>query len=70
MGGSSAIVKRSLLSVADNKRLFLQQKYFERGESVGHLLATVVRSQQTLTQIARLLSEEGVVNVVNVLLGF
>lgn len=53
------MLKNHMLSVADNKRFFLKQKYFMEGESAGHLLATIVRSQQGPSHIARLVRDDG-----------
>lgn len=48
-----------MLSVAYNKRFFLKQKYFIRGESTGHFLSTIVRSQKGSTHVSRLVVEIG-----------
>lgn len=64
-----------LLHRADDKRFFLQQKYYDQGESAGHLLATVVRSQMGSSHITKLISEDGVEvtdgnDISNVLMSF
>lgn len=46
--------------LADHKWFFLHQKYYEQGESAGHLLDTIVRSQLGSTHITKLVSNEGV----------
>lgn len=53
------LLKEHMLSVADNKRFFLKQKYFMEGESAGHLLSTIVRSQEGHTHVSRLVLEDG-----------
>lgn len=59
-----------LLKAADNKRFFIQQKYFEQGESAGHQLATIICSQQTSTHITKLVSSKGVAYILRVLLAY
>lgn len=53
------LLKYQMLSMAENKRFFLKQKYFLEGESAGHLLATIVKSQQGSSHVARLVKEDG-----------
>lgn len=55
------LLRDHMLSRADNKRFFTQQKYFIEGESSGHLLATVVKAQQGSSHIASLMGNNGAV---------
>lgn len=48
-----------MLNMAENKRFFVKQLYFVEGENAGHLLATIVKSQQGSSHIAKLVREDG-----------
>lgn len=40
------VVKQVTLTKAEDKRFFLQQKFFEEEENMGHMLAMLVKSQK------------------------
>lgn len=52
-------LKGHMISMADNKRFFLKQKYFAEGESAGHLLSMVVCSQSGPSHVSKMISESG-----------
>lgn len=54
------LLKDHMMLIADNKRFFIQQKYFLEGESAGHLLVTIVKSQQGPSHVAKLVRVDGV----------
>lgn len=56
---AQSLLKDHMLTMADNKRFFTKQKFFMEGESAGHLLATVVRSQQGSSHIVKLSKGNG-----------
>lgn len=53
------IAKHLVLTKVENKRLFLQQKYFEEGETTGHVLAMMVRLQKGLSHIEAINNSSG-----------
>lgn len=48
-----------MLDKANHKRFFTQQKYFMKGKSAGHLLATVIQAQRGTHHISRLMRADG-----------
>lgn len=48
---AQALYQQVSTTAAENKRFFLQQKYFNEGENTGHLLAMIAKAQQSMTHI-------------------
>lgn len=49
------------MTAADKKLFFMQQRYFEKGENTGHLLAVIARAQWAKSQIGAMQTPAGAI---------
>lgn len=57
---AQTLFKTVTVQPAENKRFLLQQRHFEEGESMGHMLAMLVRTQQPAAFISVLRDSRGI----------
>lgn len=56
---AQALYQQVSTTAAENKRFFMQQWYFNKGENTGHSLTIIARAQQRVTHIEAIQNMDG-----------